>query len=118
MTEMKLSQPIKNPFQNILGDNINLLTNNYLPIVNCVEDGKNSSQDIQNSIMLELISRAVLCCEYKGVEFPGQAHNVLMIDTDHKFKVSHWSTRHISYCPFWFVFCHCLLVGREKKEKL
>jgi len=86
MTEMKLPQPITNPFQNILGENIDLLTNNYLPIVNCVEDGKDS-QDIQNSIMLELISRAVLCSEYKGVEFPGQAHTVLIIDTDHKFKV-------------------------------
>ena len=94
MTEIKLSQPIKNPFQNILGENINLLTNNYLPIVNCVED---SSQDIQNSIMLELISRAVLCSEYNGVEFPGQAHTVLMIDTDHKFKVSHWSTQSVTF---------------------
>ena len=101
MTEIKLSQPIKNPFQNILGENINLLTNNYLPIVNCVEDGKDS-QDIQNSIMLELISRAVLCSEYKGVEFPGEAHTVLMIDTDHKFKVSHWSTQSVTFHIVFF----------------
>jgi len=86
MTEIKLSQSNTNPFQNILGEHINLLKSNYLPIVNCVEDSKDS-QDTQNSIMLELISTAVLCRELRGVEFPGQASTVLMLDADHKFKV-------------------------------
>lgn len=89
MSENNTSQPITNinPFQNILGEkNINLVSSNFLPIVNCIEDIK-GSQDSQNGVLLELISTAVLCREYKGVQFPGQAFTVLFLDADHKFKV-------------------------------